>query len=227
MTIDLLIKQFEAEYLFECQRRNIKHLSIPTKLYATFFSEGQQELLNLCNPLTRTADISVVAKTSEYSLPADFGQLVSAKVSNIELETFNIEDTPTTLDESSSGEYQKIAIYFPGNATGTDTNYHKLKLLYTPLTAFTLTIWYKPNLNYFIAGGDVAQQWGSYTASSSAFSGDLKVPDVYAQPLKYFLMYKALGEFGYYEKFKVLIKEISKGMNKLQFENEYRLGGID
>lgn len=182
MNLQELRDSFLAEYEFESKRRNQEPQPIPEHLVALWISEAEQDLCDRLK-LTKTyQDITVTSGTNSYSLPTDFGIVISVDLGGIRLDYRELERLVNESDDSTTPT-RYYSVYYD--------DFMRVILNPMPTETVTMRVWYYGIPEFYRATGVPAQSWGRFDGDS--YIGNLAVPAKYAKTLKMYCMSKALG----------------------------------
>lgn len=194
MTIREYCDFFVAEYIYECQKRNVARIDLSDGLIAGWIAEAQQNLNTRLKPIKTYQDVAILTGATDYPLNTNFGKAINAKlgdangvIGDVDVKLVNTMDLLTT---DTSG--RKAAINWdPVNSV------YYLKVG-TPTANYYIRVWYYADTLWYSPSGSVSQDWGAFDGST--FSGNLKIPDKYQMLVKYYLLGKCFNDMSEYEK---------------------------
>ena len=200
MILSEIIFAFEADYKFECFKRDVKEIIINAKFKALMLSKIVSDIQKRLGVIELTATYNSIAGSSAYSISS---KLINPKV--VKFGDYVLEKTTTEWIKKQTiqtGQPYKYAILQEGATAN-------LYLFPVPDIAGTDNIFLQANYNFGLYSPNAGSSHDFGAFDGSDFSGNLTLPQQYEQAILLGMMKQIFKEFEVdYEKEMNLLKVI-------------------
>ena len=176
----MLIKElrdlFVSVYKLECtkQRPPVQPIDLPEQLIALWISQARIDILGKLKITKSLIDLVIPIGENIFSLPHDFGSVISCEYGGIPLKKVGVDDIRTT-GASTAGTPDQYAIFSDSEG---------MNILFSPdvSSATIVRIWYNVGACLTLP-------------SHKTLKDNFGLPDAYVQPAIDFMLDKAIGGY--------------------------------
>lgn len=209
MKLQTLRELIVAEVMYAATRYGTKPTLIEDKILVAWISQAIQDISYRIHTAKNVTSFQIFKGTNTYSLPADFGSIITATIDNKHLQQVPFNDLLLDIDATP----KEFALWY--------RDYDRITLSPSPDQTYTLTLWYNIGTLAYDPDSTAQQTFGTFDGNTG--TGDIRIPDRYSYAItKYVLSRIYLPEMQQYEYEIQKLKQIE--LSSTSHDIKYRLG---